>query len=109
MIPHIVVWLSNDMDVRYYLRHIIWLMIPLLATRFTGGMILQLFPSINLGRIGILIAFVCYYVIGTPIGAISVFTTWFSNHQIVQMLMCLGMTTVAQGFVTISGVTYLIP
>jgi Na+-driven multidrug efflux pump len=98
---------SNDEDVRFWLKQVCWVLIMHSQTRICSINATSLLIPMKKGSLNILANVVAFYLIASPIVGVVALTNYFTKDIGTKLTFCVSATTIAQVVQAVGGFIYI--
>ena len=98
---------SNDTDVQYWFRQIVWILVIHSQTRISCINAMAIFVPIGQGKRQLVANIVAFYLIGAPIGGVLALTDLGTTSVAAKMGWCVAISTIAQTLLALYGFIFL--
>jgi Na+-driven multidrug efflux pump len=98
---------SNEVDVQQWFSDALWVLVAHSQSRVTSLNATCLFLGMGHSTVGVLLNFVCFYCIASPIAGVVALTDLVTTSVRWKIIACVGTTSLAQIMITCVGYGYL--
>jgi Na+-driven multidrug efflux pump len=98
---------SNEPEVQQWFSDALWVLVLHSQTRVMSLNAACLFISMGHSTVGVLLNFVCFYCIASPISGVVALTDLVTTSVKWKITACVGTTSIAQTLITVVGYGYL--
>jgi len=98
---------SNDSDVQWYFRKLIWVLVLHSQLKIACANAAVLFVPMGKGLLRVVVNIICFYFIATPISAVGALTNIWTTSVLIKLTFCLATTPMAMALIAVFLFGYL--